>query len=147
MDTSIAAGASKEAVLALLRSNGLPTSDLQPGHFEHFLICGDPHAPDGVVGVEIHAQHGLLRSLAVMPGLRGRGHGRALVAAAEDHARKQGVRELYLLTNTAETFFARLGYEPASRPRAPQSIRASPEFASLCPDDCAFLCKRLDAEA
>lgn len=142
---NMAPGPAERAVCELLEASGLPTSDLQPGHFENFLACGDPCAPGGVVGVEIHGHHGLLRSLAVSRSVRGRGCGRELVAAAEAHARARGVRKLYLLTNTAEAFFEHLGYSHASRQEAPEAIRTSPEFSSLCPHDCAFMVKRMDA--
>jgi amino-acid N-acetyltransferase len=93
----------------------------------------------------VHGRDALLRSLAVDPGRRGRGCGLALVAAAERHAAAEGVQCVYLLTTTAAGFFERLGYAPAARADAPAAIRACAEFASLCPEDSAFMVKRLAA--
>ena len=74
---------------------------------------------------------------------RGAGCGKALVAPAESPARAAGVVELSLLPTTAERFFERLGYVRAAREDAPEAIRRTREFASLCPSTAAFMVKRL----
>jgi len=48
-------------------------------------------------------------------------------------------QDVYLLTETAESFFVRLGFEPISREEAPADIRASEEFRCLCPESAAFM--------
>lgn len=130
-------------VRALLQAAALPTADLTPAHLPHFFGCGDQTAPQGVVGVELHGEDALLRSLAVAEGARGKGCGRALVARAERHAREQGATRIYLLTTTAAKYFERLGYRPLPRDQAPETIRATQEFASLCPASAAVLAKNL----
>jgi amino-acid N-acetyltransferase len=67
----------------------------------------------------------------------------ALVKHVEAYVVDQGIDRLYLLTNTAEAFFARLGYRTLPRSAAPQAIRDTSEFSSLCPDDAAFMGKEL----
>ncbi len=131
------------SVVSLLAACDLPTADLEPHHFEHFFGCGPVDAPAAIGGVEIHGQVALLRSLAVTTEARGTGCGRRMVAELERHAQAQGVRELYLLTTTAERFFAALGYCEADRHKAPEAIRSTREFAGLCPDSAAFMMKRL----
>jgi amino-acid N-acetyltransferase len=71
------------------------------------------------------------------------GLGKDLVAAIEEHAREAGVRELYLLTTTAEAFFAGLGYLKVSREQAPAGIAGTEQFASLCPSSSCFMAKIL----
>jgi amino-acid N-acetyltransferase len=93
--------------------------------------------PDRAVAVA------LLRSLVVAPAHRDQGLGAALVRHAEAHARSRGARAVYLLTTTAETFFERQGYAAADRAQAPQAIRATREFADICPASSAFLVKLL----
>jgi amino-acid N-acetyltransferase len=87
----------------------------------------------------------LLRSLAVAPSERGRGQGTALVAAAESLAVESGWRQLYLLTTGAAAFFGRLGFEVISREQAPAELRATRQFAQLCPATALVMCKRLGA--
>jgi GNAT superfamily N-acetyltransferase len=52
---------------------------------------------------------GLLRSVVVEPTVRGTGIGATLVDSSEILARDLGINELYLLTETAETWFENRG--------------------------------------
>jgi amino-acid N-acetyltransferase len=131
------------AVKQLLEEARLPTSDLTEAHLEHFLGCGENGALEGVVGLELYPPLALLRSLAVTSISRSRGLGATLLAEAERYARSREVKEIYLLTTTAERFFARAGYERIQREAAPQAIRETQEFSSLCPASSAFMRKRL----
>lgn len=128
----------------LLAAAQLPDSDLQLHHLDHFFGCGTPDAPQGVGGIEIHGHDALLRSLTVDDSARGRGCGKALVAALERHAREQGVRHIYLLTTTAARFFEGLGYRVIARDDAPARIRATREFSDLCPSSAVFMARDLD---
>ncbi len=87
----------------------------------------------GVAATERYGDVALLRSVAVHAPVRGHGLGRALVERALDDARRAGAREAWLLTESAEAFFAGLGWAPADRAEAPPAIAASVEFASACP--------------
>lgn len=131
------------SIRPLLADAGLPSADLSED-LEHFFACGAPAKPGGVVGLELYGSHAILRSLAVSPELRGRGCGRALVAAAERHAQALDVHTVFLLTETAREFFEALGYRIITeRNTAPQAIRGSREFAELCPASAAFMSKEL----
>ena len=132
-------------ILALLEACGLPAADVGKLDTGLFFGCGDRHDPSGVIGLEIHGQLGLLRSLAVAGRARGGGCGTALVAALEEWAGHNGIATLYLLTNTAETFFARRGYRKRARATVPAAIRRTQEFASLCPGDAVVMSKDLAA--
>lgn len=120
-------------VLRLLATCSLPTADLAPHHFQHFLGIVESGALIGVVGLEIFGEVALLRSLAVDAEKRGCGLGGILVDRAEERAQAAGVRELYLLTTTAESFFLHRGYERFDRDQAPEAIRTTSEFSHLCP--------------
>jgi len=87
----------------------------------------------GCAGLERYGPAVLLRSVAVARRARGSGLGRALVAAALEHARDGGAREAWLLTETAAAFFAALGWERCERTQAPPAIAGSVEFATACP--------------
>lgn len=133
----------REQVLELLRQSGLPVEDIVPGCHVHFLVAEKEGAMAGCVGVELTSGHALIRSLAVRTANRGAGVGSRLLEAAESLCRQRGVRDTFLLTLTAEPFFARRGYQRAERDRAPDDIAATTEFASLCPVSSAFMTKRL----
>lgn len=115
---------------------GLPDADLhEPGRRFYRLDDGgdDGGDPRGWVGLELYGEDALLRSLVVPKERRGRGDGRLLVDAAIAEARGSGVARLWLLTTTAADFFARLGFTAVERSSAPSAIRATREFADICP--------------
>ena len=141
--THIRAAPPVDAAVSLLESSELPAADLTAAHMKHFFYAGSSDRPQGLVGIEIHGADALLRSLVVAPGMRATGLGTALVRRAESHARAQGVRGMYLLTTTAELFFARRGYARRGRAEAPAGIRATREFADICPASSIFMFKSL----
>lgn len=129
-------------VAALLRRCDLPVADLETARPEFFAIR-DRTGLAGVVGLEWLGEAALLRSLAVRPDRRGSGLGRALANHAEREATRRGVKDLFLLTTTAEAFFAAGGYRRTDRAVAPPSVQATGEFRSLCPASAALMRKRL----
>jgi len=126
-------------VRMLLDRCELPSADLQPGHLGHFVLCRVGDSLAGSVGLEVIADIGLLRSLAVAPGLRRRGLAHDLWRRVQARARDQGIRRLYLLTTTAEPLFARWGFQRVARDVVPEAIRATAEFGTLCPSTAAVM--------
>jgi N-acetylglutamate synthase-like GNAT family acetyltransferase len=57
-----------------------------------------------------------------------------------------GVSALYLLTPTAEAFFARRGDVRISREAAPPVLHRTAEFAALCPASAACLTRTAAAD-
>jgi amino-acid N-acetyltransferase len=129
--------------VAILEAAGLPVVDLTVSHLQHFFYSGTNEALTGIIGLELHGPDALLRSLAVEPAARDSGLGSALVAHAEEYARSQGVKTMYLLTMTAEGFFALRGYQRIARSAVSTTIRGTREFARLCPDSSALMAKAL----
>ena len=123
------------AVEALLTDAGLPL-DGAAAAFGLGVVGRD--ALDGAVvaaaAIERYGEDGLLRSVVVAPGHRGHGVGHDLVAAAEGLAREAGIRDLWLLTETAVDWFPRLGYEVVERQRAVAAVGESIEFTTVCRD-------------
>ena len=126
-------------IRALLVANGLPVADLGPAVV--FLGVRDRLGLEGVVGLERHGDVGLLRSLAVRHDRRRSGLGSSLVAELERRATADGIKNIYLLTTTAEQFFAHRGFARIARAVVPPAIRATAEFASLCPTSSAVMRK------
>jgi amino-acid N-acetyltransferase len=127
-------------VLALLRRVNLPTDGLA-GDLPDFIVAEAKGRLVGVVGLEIYGDSALLRSAAVEEGWRGGGVGRALIEGIIERAGNQGVRNLFLLTTTAEQYFPKFGFAPVERSSAAQSIRASREFQGACPDTAVLMRK------
>lgn len=127
----------------LLAENNLPYDDLNSLDLSCFLGCGPTDAPAGVVGLEIFQQHALLRSLVVASDSRQSGCGQALVSGIEQLARSKGVNQLYLLTETAERFFADRGYDIIERQHLPEAITQTTQFRELCPQSATAMTKQL----
>lgn len=134
------------SVEALLQASQLPTEDLRDvdyqNHVQLFTLEQNEQVV-GVVGIELHGNSGLLRSLAIAESERGNGLGVLLLKHAEEAAQIMGVKELFLLTTTAADFFNRMGYELVDRASAPESIAQSKQFAGICPASASFMYKQL----
>ena len=131
------------ALAVLLQSCELSTEDITPEMLEHFRVAHLNDALIGCAGLDIQGETALLRSVAVDEAHRGTGLGKRLVEAMEALAKEEGVQQLYLLTTTAEEFFAGLGYRKLAREEAPADIAATEQFASLCPSSSSFMVKAL----
>lgn len=131
------------AAQQLLAAMDLPYADLAT--LSDLTLVGMHSAGElvAMAGIEGHAQIGLLRSLAVAPAYRQQGLASQLVAHLEQLARQQGRHTLYLLTTSAEAFFARHGYQAIAREAAPPALRQTNQFSTLCPASARILSKPL----
>ncbi len=129
------------AVQDLLLTTDLPVDDLGPDKLSRFLIAEDDNVTVGLIGLEVLGTVGLLRSLVVARSARSSGLGGKLVGALESAAEAAGIAELWLLTIDAERFFQRHNFEIVDRTVAPDEIRQTGEFSTLCPDT-AFLMRK-----
>jgi amino-acid N-acetyltransferase len=130
------------AVEALVSGAGLPLDGLG-GAFSRCVVARDGDAIVASAAIERYGSAGLLRSVAVAADRRGSGIGQAIVGAAEDLGRTEGMTELYLLTETAADWFPRLGYAVVAREVAGDAVGASIEFTTVCRDTGVPMRKRL----
>jgi len=133
----------RDGLKAALRKAGLPSDDVgqRDGLFWRFETPND--VPVGFGGLEVHGRDALLRSVVTLPPLRRRGFGAAIIAAIEQEANLRGCRAIYLLTASQAEFFSHLGYAACRRDEAPDAIRATAQFAALCPESAATMVKRM----
>ncbi len=117
---------------ALLRATDLPPEGLEP-FIDTLLVSRSRGEIIGCAALEIYGAAALLRSVAVHPGWQGRGLGAELVEKATWLAQSRNVRDMFLLTTTASDYFERLGFRRCTREDAPDAMRASIEFTTLCP--------------
>ena len=136
----------RTSLATLLASAALPSGDIDatPGRFWRFR---DTHGEVGFAGLEVYGADALLRSLVVAAEWRGQGHGRAILSRMLDQAARLGVRRVFLLTTTATDFFAAADFIRIERDTAPASIRATSEFATLCPSTAECMVKPLTSPA
>ena len=128
---------------AWLSAEGLPVDDLTIDHMDSFIVATQAGRPVGMIGIEKFIEVGLLRSLIVDTACRGAGLGARLIAALESTAHNEHIAELWLLTIDADPFFAQHGYVVVKRDHAPEAIRDTAEFSTLCPGDAVLMCKHL----
>src|SRR5262245_37108665 len=134
--------ADEAAVATLLRELALPTEGVADW-LDRFWVAEHKHRVAGVAGVGRYGERGLLRSVAVAPDWRGSGIGRTLVDRVLDEGRADGVREVYLLTNTAEHYFPRFGFVQVDRDAVPAGVGTSVEFREACPASATVMRKSL----
>ncbi|UCD81284.1 MAG: GNAT family N-acetyltransferase [Desulfobacterales bacterium] len=127
----------------LLAAGELHHEDLDPHQLKHFMLAWEGSKPVGVVGLEIKQDCALLRSLAVDAAFRNRKIATRLVSEIEDYAKSLKVSTLFLLTMTAENFFAGCGYLKTDRESAPAGIQQTTEFQNLCPASAVCMVKHL----
>jgi len=126
----------------LLKENNLPHEDI-PAKIDFLFMASSNSQVIGIGGVELYGQYGLLRSLAVDKPFQGKGNGKALCEKLIQDAKMKGVKEMYLLTTTADGFFKKIGFEKTKRDNVPDAIKNTTEFRDLCPVSSTCMRKRI----
>jgi amino-acid N-acetyltransferase len=143
MEASRATAQDMPAIQALLAAASLPLEGTDDAFRTGVVLRDDGGRPVAAAALEPYGDVGLLRSVVVEAGLRGRGSGRRVVAEVEALARTLGVSTLYLLTETAVGIFTRLGYRAVDRVDVPAAIEASREFSALCGETAVAMARRI----
>lgn len=120
------------AIKALLADSGLPLDGLMTVPTS-LVVARHGGRLVGVGALERHGSDGLIRSLVVASASRSSGIGSGIVAELERTADEHGLAGTYLLTDTAEQFFARRGYRRIGRHDAPEAVMGSVEWSTVCP--------------
>jgi amino-acid N-acetyltransferase len=129
-------------VCLLLEASDLSALGIEEQFGAAYVLAEKDGEVVGVAGMEIYETHGLLRSVAVSEHLRGAGLGDALVRDRLQWAGERGLESIYLLTLSADGFFARHGFLRTDRGTAPEEIRATKEFSVMCPS--SAICMKLE---
>ena len=128
------------AITALLAELELPIRGVVDS-LDSFVVVELEGRLIGVGGIELYGQEALLRSLAVSTEHQHCGVATTICDHLEAQAAQHGIESIYILTETAERFFARRGYVVVARSAAPEAIAASEEFTDLCPQSATFMQK------
>jgi N-acetylglutamate synthase-like GNAT family acetyltransferase len=114
----------------LLSSAQLPTGDIER-HLSTFLVADNAEEVIGVGGLENCGNGiGLLRSFVIAPEFRNQGIAAQIFEQVSADARKLNISVLYLLTNTAQDYFAKRGFTPMARDQAPAPIQQTSQYAT-----------------
>jgi amino-acid N-acetyltransferase len=133
-----AAGGDLEAIRALLAASLLPSRDIGLKN-QRFIVARQGGRVVGCAGLEIYGHDGQVRSIAVDWTRRTAGLGTRLHDRLLHEAVLCGVHKLYVITATAEDFFARHGYARVKLEEVPGRIRASEEFRMHSPASAATM--------
>jgi amino-acid N-acetyltransferase len=128
---------------ALLDEVNLPISDISPETIKNFIGYYVNGRLLSLGGIELYKEHALLRSLATAASHRGEGLANKVVSALENLASNSGASDLYLLTETAESYFSDRAYVRVSRTTAPTCITNTTQFRELCPGTALLMHKHL----
>ncbi|MBI4631496.1 MAG: GNAT family N-acetyltransferase [Chloroflexi bacterium] len=95
-----------DCIAQLLQEAELPLDGARD-HLDHFVLAMKDESLIGCAGLEVYSKCGLLRSVAVSAGERGKGLGIQLVRQILDQAKAKQLGTIILLTETAPNFFPR----------------------------------------
>ena len=124
-------GVDTERVRKLLEAARLPTVILTSDHGSLWMM--EEGGATAVGGFEFYGEDALLRSVAVDEPHRGGGLGGRLTDELLAIAAGRGVRRVWLLTETAEGFFAKKGFRRVERSAITnEALLNSPEFTFVC---------------
>ena len=119
-------------VAEALRAARLPADDLNGSRMTFYRLA-DERGALGWAALERHGPDALLRSVLTVQKRRSCGIGSDLVRRVGALAADDGVERLWLLTETAAPFFARLGFAETERAIAPAAMQQTSEFRRVCP--------------
>jgi amino-acid N-acetyltransferase len=127
-------------VFSLLQSLSLPTEGIED-HLNNFYLIKDKDKIIGTGGIEIYDEAGLIRSIAVNPKYQKKGLGRKIIEYLLKNAKKKGVKELFLLTDTVPKLYEKFGFNYIKRENANSKIEQSEEFKGSCPNTADLMVK------
>ena len=126
---------------SILEQNNLPTDDIYNNSIRFFVAKKNDRIL-GLVGLEVFKPFGLLRSLAVIDEFKNKQIGKKLVEYLISESKSEEIKELYLLTTTADKYFSKFGFIQIEREQVPGSIKQTEEFKSICPDSAVVMKKQ-----
>lgn len=121
----------------LLEENGLPIADIETNidfyigiENNHIVVTG---------GLEPAGEDVIMRSIAVAENFKGKGFGAKMTRYLIGIAKKNKSNTVFLLTMTAENYFPKFGFIAVKRESAPEPIKNSSEFTTVCPDSAILM--------
>jgi amino-acid N-acetyltransferase len=130
------------SITELLSGQKLPIEDISRD-LRHFFVAKENEKIIGTIGMEQYGEFGLLRSMATDEQHRNKGIASDLIDTLFRHAKQMGITSMFLLTETAESYFAKKGFEKIERETAPGAVKKSAEFSHVCPASAVLMKKEI----
>lgn len=128
------------SIKKLLETNELTYQGVEENLDKFLVACTDTEVI-GVVGAEHITDAVLLRSLAVKENMRKLNIGATLVQSILEKAKEMNKKDIYLLTNTAEGYFAKKGFFQINRSQIPYELLKNSCLNFSCPS--TSICMKL----
>jgi N-acetylglutamate synthase-like GNAT family acetyltransferase/protein-tyrosine-phosphatase len=139
-----ASGGDLDAIKRLLVGALLPSRDVGEGR-QRFIVATEAGRLIGCAGLQVAGQDGLVRSMAVHWTRRNAGLGSKLHERLLFEALLAGVKTLYVVTTTAEDFFAGHGFKKVAASAVPLELQASEEFTAFVPGGSSVMSRPVSA--
>jgi amino-acid N-acetyltransferase len=121
-----------ESINKLLQTADLPLVEASDNTQYFYKAINTKNEIVGAIGLEVYGRYGLLRSLVVSNEYRNKGIANDLVGQIVKLSAGLNLKEVYLLTTTAYKYFEKHHFERMHRNDAPEEIKQSKEFSSIC---------------
>lgn len=128
---------------AFLQKNRLPFEDINLEGSLYFAYRDEDNTLLVSGGLELFGKYALLRSVAVAENERGKNLGKRIVDELIEKARNLKIEAIFLLTETAQDFFLKKGFQDIERSEVPEAVRNSTQFASVCPSSAVCMFYRI----
>ncbi len=119
-------------ILKLLAAYDLPAAGVEQ-HINNFFVATQDGKIVGTIGLEVYGHSGFLRSAAVHLNFQNKGIGTKLFNTLITYAKSLSLSDIFLLTNSAEEYFADKGFEMIKREEVATEVLNSEEFKDACP--------------
>lgn len=127
-----------QQIIELLENSNLPVKGVKE-ILNNTFVAKNKDKIIGCAALELYNSTALLRSVAVNKLYQGKGIGLQLTMKSIDLAKSKSIKEIYLLTETAENYFTKLGFNKITRSEASKEIQNSEEFSAICPKSAIVL--------
>ncbi len=131
-----------ESIIQLLQSAKLPTDDIATANPDFFIArSGDEVV--SVIGLEKWGELAFLRSMVTKPAWRKQGLATILFEKLTFAAKSAGAKEIWLMTTDADKYFLKKGFEYVDRDHAPEPVKQTAQFTTLCSSTAIVMKKEL----
>ena len=126
----------------LLKKYHLPVNDILE-YIDNFVVSEQENRIIGVGGYETVGDIALIRSIAVVQEYRGKSIGINIYRLLERKILNTGIKEVFLLTETASDYFKKLGFTIKNRANIPHAVTTTKQFKELCPSTAIIMFNEL----